>query len=191
MMNVQSLLNLQNLQSFFSRLSKREKMVLYGASFFIFLAFLDRAIIAPSLSKMETQENEIREKKLVIRKDLRIITLKDSIEEESKKYQTYFQQTGSIEEERTAVLKEVENLASESGVYLAYIRPQDIISEGPFKKIVINLNCEAEMPRIVGFLYAIESSTRLLTIDSYVISPKTEESSIAQCRIVVSKIVIP
>ena len=71
-------------------LSKREKMIFYGAVAFIFLAIFDRAVIGPSLVKMQDQEKEIAQKKFIIKKDLRIVMLKDSIEEESAKYKSYF-----------------------------------------------------------------------------------------------------
>ena len=191
MINIGALFNPQNLQAFFMRMSKREKIIFYSATLFIFLAVFDRTVVGPSLSRMQEQEKEIKEKTFIIKKDLHIVALKDSIQEESKKYEGYFSKTGSIEDEKSAILKEVENLASEAKVYLVYIRPQDVVSEGPFKKIIINVSCEATMPDTVKFLHSIESSTRLLTIESYIITPKEEGSSIAQCRVTISKVVIP
>ena len=191
MVNIGALFNLANLQALFTRMSKREKMIFYGAALFIFLAIFDRTVIAPSLLRMQEQEKEIKEKTFIIKKDLYIVALKDNIKEESKKYESYFSKTGSIEDEKGAILKEVENLANDAKVYLVYIRPQDVISEGPFKKIVINVSCEATMPDVVKFLHSIEDSSKLLTIDKYTIIPKEEGSSIAQCRMTISKVVIP
>ena len=185
------MINLKSLQTFIARLSKKEKILFYGAAIFIFLVLLDKAVITPSVSKMKSQDDEIREKKLIIKKDIRILALKNRIEEEHKKYEGYFSKIGSLEEERTSMLKEIENLASENAVYLVYVRPGEMRTEGPFKNLLVNLNCEGEMPQVVSFLYSIENSTKLLTIEKYVISPKAEGSSIAQCRITVSKILMP
>ena len=191
MANPFAIFNLQNLQGIYMRMSKRERIIFYGATIFIFLAVFDRAVIGPSLSRMQEQEKEIAQKKFIIKKDLHIVVLKDSIEEESQKYETYFSKTGSIEDEGRAILKEIETLASEAKVYLVYIRPQEPVTEGPFKRILVDLSCESKMPDVVKFLYSIESSPRLLTIEKYRVVPKEEGSSIAQCRLTVSKVVIP
>jgi Tfp pilus assembly protein PilO len=191
MANPFSALNLQNLQGVYMRMSKRERIVFYAATAFIFLAVFDRAVIGPSLTRMQEQEKEIAQKKFIIKKDLHIVTLKDSIEQESEKYETYFSKTGSIDDEEQSILKEVENLASEAKVYLVYIRPQEPVSEGPFQRILVDVSCESKMPDVVKFLHSIENSSRLLTIEKYRIVPKEEGSSIAQCRMTVSKVVIP
>ena len=47
------------------------------------------------------------------------------------------------------------------------------------------------MPEVVKFLYSVENSGKLMTIEKYVISPKEQGSSIAQCRLTVSKVIIP
>ena len=185
------MIDIKKLQALLERLSKKEKILFYCACIFIFLLLLDKALVEPSLFKIKAQDKEISDKKLIIKKDLRMLKLKDVIEQESQKYNGYFSKSGSLEEEKTLILKEIENLANDNGVYLIYVRPGDIITEGPFKNFIVSLSCEAEMPEVLSFLYSIESSSKLLTIDKYVITPKTEGSSIAQCRITISKILIP
>ncbi|MCM8782891.1 MAG: type II secretion system protein M, partial [Candidatus Omnitrophica bacterium] len=59
---------------------------------------------------------------------------------------------------------------------------------GTFKKYVINLSCEAQMPQLVEFMYNIESSHRLLSIDKYQITPKSKETGVASCTMTIAKI---
>ncbi|RKY28258.1 MAG: hypothetical protein DRP61_02140 [Candidatus Omnitrophota bacterium] len=179
------------ISNFFSKLSKRERLIFYLTIFFVFLFLVDKLVIEPLLSKMKTQEEEIKEKRMLIKKDLHILSIKDRILEESKKYEKFFSKTKSLDEEVTLILKEIESLANKSSVYLIFIRPGEVREEGSFKELLINLNCEGEMSQIVDFLYSIENSPKLLTIERYVISPKSEGSSLAQCRMIISKIVIP
>ena len=83
-------------------------MIFYGAIIFIFLALLDRVIILPAFSKMKAQDDDIREKKMIIKKDLHVMAIKDSIETESEKYKSYFSQTKATDDEEiTAILKEI------------------------------------------------------------------------------------
>ena len=184
-------MNIQNLTTALTKLSQREKIILYGTVVFVSLAMLDRVVIAPSFSKIKSRDEEIRERQLIIKKDLAIVALKENIEQEAKKYEEYFSKTVSLDEARTSVLKEIENLASQSKVYLVYIRPGETVIEGPFKHLLFNVSCEGRMLEMINFLHSIESSAKLLTVEKYVISPKEEKSSAAQCRMTVSKIIMP
>ena len=185
------MVKIAGIQGFVERLSRQEKIYFYGAVIVVSLLIVDRAFIAPSLSKAQAQSKEIEEKTLIIKKDLRILALQDTIQEQRQKYESYFARISSLEEERTLILKEIENLANENEVYLIYVRPGEIVTDGPFQNLTVQLNCEGGMPQIVSFLYALESSSKLMTITKYVLSPKSESSSIAQCRISISKILVP
>ncbi|UCC94425.1 MAG: type 4a pilus biogenesis protein PilO [Candidatus Omnitrophota bacterium] len=185
------MINIKSLQDLFVRLSKREKIVFYGAIISVFFALLFRLIIFPFLSKRESQNEEIKNKKIVIQKDLRLLALKDIIVKESQKYKELFSQKFSPEEQMTSTLKEIENLANEAGIYIVYIRPGETKTEKFFQYYLVNLSCEGEMSQIVGFFHSIEVSNTLLTIERYTIAPKSEGSRIAQCRMTISKMVLP
>jgi Tfp pilus assembly protein PilO len=182
---------LKTLYSALGHLSKREKLVLYAAASFVSLALLDRLIIYPIANKLQTLDNEIREKESGIRRNMRILAQKDRIRTESAKYSTLLNSLKYSEEGITALLKEIEGLASKSEVYLIDMKPAGLKSAGPYKKYLINLNCEAQMEQIVDFMYNIESSKRLLSIDKYQIGPKSESSSVAKCSMSISKVVTP
>ncbi|MCM8757859.1 MAG: type 4a pilus biogenesis protein PilO [Candidatus Omnitrophica bacterium] len=93
------------------------------------------------------------------------------------------------EDDTTSILKELERLANKSGVYIVDIKPAGLRQEGNFKKYVINLSCEVQMEQLVEFMYNIESSHKLLTIERYQISPKSKETSIASCTMTITKLV--
>ena len=181
------MINLQSLQNTFTRFSKKEKIVFYVAVVFVSLALFDRLLIGPSQSRMKAQNEETLAKMMLIKADKRYLAAKDKVEFERKKCESYLSKSTSTEEEVTSTLKEIENLGNQAGIYIDYIRPGDVSAKGFFTKYLINLSCEGEMPQMVGFLYSIENSEKLLTIEKYVITPKTEGSSIARCRITVSK----
>lgn len=185
------MISLQSFQTFYSRLSKREKLVLYAALIALSVVLLDKAIIFPSFSKMKAKDREIQDKKKIIRKDFHILALKEDIERETKKYEGYFSKASSSEEEVTSTLKEIENLASKAKVSVTSIRPGEVMSEKFFDIYLVNVNCEGSMSQIIAFFHSIETSGALLTIERYIISPKSEGSGLAQCRITVSKAVTP
>jgi len=179
---------LQIFSVFLSRLSKREKIVFYAAATFIGLVMLDRLVIGPISGKIRSLNQEIQAKETAIKNGMRIIAQKDRITLESKKYKPFMMGVRSQDEENTALLKEIENLASKSSVYLLDMKPAGIKTLGSSIRFTINVSCEGQMEQIAEFMYNIENSQNLLTIDKFEINPKTRESTIAQCSLTVSKI---
>jgi len=182
------MIKIRSFYTFLSRLSKREKTVLYATVFFVSLTLLDRIIISPVFHRINSLDTEIREKELSVKKNMRILSQKDKIMAESAKYASFLNQAKSEEEEMTSILKELENLASKSSVYLIDMKPGGIKKAGQSKKYMINLSCEAQIEQLTEFMYDIENSKELLTIEKYQIGPKSKESSVAQCSMSISKI---
>lgn len=184
------MIKLQAVYSFLSRLSKRERFILYGALFCVMVAFLDRLIINPVFSKMKTLDEAIEGKKIALSRDLRILTQKERILTESAKYDSYPGKFKSQEEEMSFFLKEIGSLADKNSVYVLDLKPRAIKNEGSSKKYLINLSCEAQMEQIAKFMYDIESMNRPVTIENYQIGPKSKNSSLATCNIIISKIIM-
>jgi len=180
---------LQALYSFLAHLSKREKVIFYAAISFLSLTLLDRLIISPVYSKIKSLNEEIQEKESIIKKNLRILSQKDRISSETAQYASFLNNAKSQEEEATSLLKEIEGLANKAGVYLVDMKPGGLKDKGLSKQYLINLNCESQMEQLAEFMYNIENSNRLLTIEKYQISPKSKESSVVRCSMSIAKIV--
>lgn len=183
--------NIQQIYGGLSHLPKRQRFVLYFAASLVLLVVIDRLIIYPVSSRINSLNKEIDEKEAGIKRDLRILSMKDRIVNESSKYSSFFYSAKSEDEENTILLKEVESLANRSSVYLIDIKPAGVREAGNAKKFLINLNCEAQMEQLVDFMYNIENSVQLLIIEKFQISPKSIESSVARCTMTVSKIALP
>jgi Tfp pilus assembly protein PilO len=183
-------LKLSSIQTFLTRLSKREKSVLYVAAIIISLTLLDRLVIYPIFSKMEELTEEIGEKEAGIKRSLHILTHKDRILAASVKYKTFIKSSKSEEEEMTALLKEIETLASQSAIYLVDMKPGGVEKTKAAKKYLLSLNCEAQLEQMVEFMYDIEKSAELLTIEKYKLGPKSKDSSVARCSMSISKIAL-
>jgi hypothetical protein len=173
----------------FSGLSKKRKVMVYCAAFLLAAAFIDRTMIYPVSSRIRELNKEIKEKESAIKKDARILFMKDRILKETSEYSSMFSATKSEDEENTLLLKEIENLANKSSVYLIDIKPSGT-RQGPSGKFLINLNCEAQMEQLIDFMYNIENSVQLLIIEKFQISRKSSESSVARCAMTISKMAI-
>jgi hypothetical protein len=191
MPKLQNLGTLQILQKFLIRLSKKEKLLFYCAVFFVFLVLLDRLTISPIVSKMRSLDKEIRDKQAGLNKDLRILAQRERTINLKNKYASYLVSAKTEDEEMIAFLKETEKLANQNSISLVELKPAGAGKEGDSKKYLVNLNCEATMEQLVSFIYSLENSDKLMNVDKYQITPRSKESNIVQCNIVISKIVLP
>ena len=184
------ILKIQSFHKFLSRLSQREKLIFYGAVFFISATLLDRFVIDPIFSKMEELNKEIQEKESAIKRSLHILAHKDRILAEREKYSAFSSGLKPGEEEMTSLLREIEKLANKSSVYLIDMKPAGLKKVATSEKYFINLNCEAQMEQLTSFIYDLESSNKLFSVERYLINPKSKESSVAKCSLYISKIVM-
>lgn len=180
------MIKIKSFYTFLSHLSKRERLILYIAAGFTLLLILDRLIVHPVLSKMRSLDKEIQAQTAQIKKDFHILTQKEKIIAESRRYASYSLGELSAEEATTSLLKELEDLANKASVYLVDIKPAGIKQEAGYSKYLVNLSCEAQMEQVIDFMYNIENSKKLLRIEKYNISPKSKESSIAKCSMTIS-----
>jgi cell division protein FtsL len=182
---------LQLLLKTLSGLSKREKVVFYVTCLFLFLVVLDKLVIYPVYSKVISLNKEIKDKETGITQDLRILSQEQRIILETKKYASYLSNPESDEEAITSFLKEIENLANKSSLYIVDMKPAGVKSEkGNTRKFQLSLNCEGQMEQLIEFMFSVENFDSLLNIERYQINPKTKDSSTVQCTITISKIII-
>ncbi|MFH1867406.1 MAG: type 4a pilus biogenesis protein PilO [Candidatus Omnitrophota bacterium] len=181
------MINMLVFYNFLSRLSKREKSVLYISTIFISLALIDRLIVSPIYAKVTSLGKDIKEKEASIKRNIHMLAQKERIEAERTKYSSYIQLLESSDDDVTSLLKEVERLANEASVYLIDIKPAGLKKEEGYSKLLVKLNCEAPMADIAGFMHSIESSDSLLTVESYKIGPKGKGSDAARCSMSISR----
>lgn len=174
-----------------SRFSKREKIVFFTSIVFASLALLDRVIISPILKKMELHNQEIKTTEYVMIKNAKIMQQRERIEAEEKKYAVYAAKAGTDEEEIATLLREIERLASRTSVYLIDLKPAGINEEALVKKFLVNVSCEGEMEELISFMHHIENSHIIMQIGAFNIAPKSANSKVNRCDLLVYKIVIP
>jgi hypothetical protein len=179
---------LQKISAILMRLPKRQRVFLYVAVSFVSLFVLDRLIIRPIYLKILSLERAISERITGIKKNMRILALKNEILSESAQYAPYLHGIEFGEQEVASLLKEVESLANKSSVSIIDIKPQGVREFGSAKAYLINLICEAQMEPLIGFMYDIESSNNLLLISKFQINQKSRESSIASATMTIYKV---
>lgn len=176
--------------AFLHRLSKREKIILAATSAVVGIFLLDRLILHPLVSLYHSVDGELLHLEADIKKSVRLLSQKNHLEEEFKKYASYSVQAKSAEEEAVALLKTIEGIAEEAGVNLVYVKPAAAKTEERLKKYYANLEFEAQMEQLMKFFYQVENSTQLLKIEKFSLQPSAEGSTVVRCLVTVSRSVV-
>jgi Tfp pilus assembly protein PilO len=170
-------------------LTKWEKILFYAATAAVTLTLADRLLLSPVTQKIETLSSEIQDKESGIKRMSFILAQKDRIVAESARYIKFLTKAKNTDEEATTVLKEIEAIANNNSIYLIDLKPIGFRDSGQIKKYVVSITCEGQMENLFSFMYNIESSPQLLRIERCEIIPKSKESSIASCSLMISKII--
>ena len=112
------------------------------------------------------------------------------IVEEKNKHASALMDPQSEEEDTTTFLRDIEDLAKKSSVYLVDIKPSGKNDTVAPKQYLIELNFEGQMEQVFNFFYDITHSDQLVKIERYQIRLKMEGSSIVTCSMFISKLIV-
>lgn len=147
--------------------------------------------LGPVRNKFRNLKDDIaiQEKKLA--RNLRILApaAKNAVEGEYRRYGMRIQKKGSSDEENSQMLAELDRLAGQNKLTLLATKPQKAKIDRDFETYIVEIEVEAEMPAIMGFVYGIETSSQLLRIDRLAIDSKDSGSAIVKGVLLISKIV--
>ncbi|MDD5454516.1 MAG: GspMb/PilO family protein [Candidatus Ratteibacteria bacterium] len=178
------------LNSFIAKLSKREKVIFYVTIFVVFSLVVTRFLFNPAVLRIEALDKETSEQEETIKKNLLLLSRENEIKKEYDKYSPYFEKSETKSIEPISFLKSIENLAQNASVELLDIKPSPLQEGELTKEYFVTLTCEAPMDSIFDFLYSIENSEQLLSVERMTVAPKEEVSDIVRCNIYISKVFI-
>lgn len=131
-----------------------------------------------------------RRKKLA--RNLRVLSSpsKDAAVREYNEFGSTIPQRGSTSEETAAMVAEIEKQATENGVVLSATKQREAKPEKDFEEYQVEIEIEANMKQLVGFLYSVESSAQLLRVERVSLDSKAgAEKGVFRGSLVVSKVV--
>ena len=182
------MLDVKALSRIFAGFSKKERLIFMVACGAIGLALLDRLVVSPIVSQIDSLETQIKQKEESTRRNLHIVSQKERIQSEVRTYASYFSESTQEEENMTSFLKEVESLANKSSLSIVDMKPAGTKEDkNKVKKILIAISCEGQMEQIMDFMYNVENARSFLTVERYQVGPKSKESSVAVCTMTIAK----
>lgn len=177
------------INEFYAKLSKNEKLLLLIASCCVILVLMDQLVLGPILSQIKLLDAEIKAKSQTIRRNLRILSFRDSIMSEFSKYSHYFDMGGKSEDEIISnLLKAIEGVAKDKEITISNVKPGDFENNPVFRVYKTSLECMGKLSDLLQFMSALEESDDLFQIERYALTPKSKGSDIMKCSIDVARI---
>ena len=179
--------SIEKIVTFFGKLSKREKLLLYGAAVTIAFLASDRLLIRPIVRTFQSFGLELQTLEVNIKTSVRLLSQKDRIAEEATRYASYAVEAKTAEEENASLLKYIEELAHESDLNLLYVKPAAVKTEGRIKKYFVTLECQGLMSQVIVFFHSVENAPLPLKIEKYTIQPAAKGSATLKFVATISK----
>jgi len=179
------------IQKFVSKLSEQEKKFFYITVFVVFFAFLDRLFLGPVLGKIKNINEEISRQETSIVRDLRFLSYKDKISEESDMFSKYFAESMKDDDDINAeFLRIVENIATRSNVSLIKSNPSRTAKKKNYVEYYANLDCSGKLEDMISFMHAINTTDDLLKIVKLNITQKRGSEDEINASMTIEKMVI-
>ncbi|MDO8662642.1 MAG: hypothetical protein Q7K98_05425 [Candidatus Omnitrophota bacterium] len=162
----------------FKTLNKREKNILLLTSAVIIFGLSLRTIIAPLLTKNEALNKEIKLTQLKLKKYLRLVNQKESLQGAYAKISANANIPIEGEDVSTSILSQIENLAKNSNLNIIDIRPESQKNLSSSKESYVELRTEGDMESCLKFIYNIENSLALLEVKKSQLRAKPGSSNL-------------
>ncbi len=175
----------------FSKLSKREKYILYISIIIVASVFIDRVMISPVMRVLNNLSEEISVHEKKLERSMRIWNEGDSIRSEYERNMLSLKKILSDEEEIAGLSSEIEKLGRKTAVLIKNIKPLPIEEGTLYTQYKINIEAEAEMPFLMDFIYQLEKSPQLLKVNRFSLTPKNKQSAALKVNLLVTKVLIP
>ena len=163
--------------SVLSKLSKRERTIVYVAIFLGVVGVWNYFFLNKDLEKLEDIKKEISLLLENLKQDTYIIRDKEKIEKAYEAKKGFIERVSSIDQS-TGVSAHIDKLATEAGVIIV-------------KNAAPDIDCQGHWKEIITFLYRISTADILLSVDRLSLSPDASDPTMINVKMSVSYRVIP
>ena len=159
------------------KLSIKEIHLLFICSIVVSIFFIYHFAFNPAVKKWSALKKEISREEIALKRNLRTIAESGTANLEYKKYAGYAKLNGSDEEEKALMMRQIEKLASDAGVYIKQMSPY-LQKEKPrlYKKYSVELECETALQKLTKFIYLLRTSERPLKVEKLHLSSAKSSS---------------
>jgi hypothetical protein len=180
------------IQKFISKLSSKEKILLYITVGIVFVALFERLFLGPVFANLNQIDEQIKEKRVDIIRNLRIVSYEDQILERYNAFEDYFvDEMKSDSDINAQFLRAIETLATNSNVKLVKSNASESEKKDKFSEYYANLDCTGRLRDIITFIHEINSSDSLLKVVKLDMTPKRGDTDEMTASMTIAKMLIP
>ena len=176
---------------FFVHLSRREKIIFYLCLAVVTAAVFYGLVIEKIIKTWTGLNLKIAKAEKELVKNYRLIEKEKEITGEYEKYITYLKAKGSKEDEASTLLLEIETLARNNNVSTTDLKPLGVKGLDFYKKYVFEVSAEAPLKALTKFIYDLQSSSKLLTVENLTLSVKGAGTDILQAKMRLVHVSLP
>ncbi|MHC4166323.1 MAG: GspMb/PilO family protein [Planctomycetota bacterium] len=134
--------------------------------------------------QLHGQVGQLGEKLIAMERSLR---RQEQVEAQSKQFEQRILARGTDAEESGLLLKELETLTRAASVKVKSIRSMPSQRIGDYRKFVVSLEIETRVNGMLEMLYAIDSSAKILTVESLTLKALRSGPNLLGASMVVSR----
>jgi Tfp pilus assembly protein PilO len=173
-----------------SQLNKRERLILALTIILVSFALISKFALRPLFTLNAKLAQELKTKQVHLKRLERMAGRK-ALKDEYETFIRALKMSESQELEMARFLSEIEKLATNSGVNILSLRPQEIEERKSYRRFLVELKCEGNNQQILQFVFLLESSPLLLKIERFQLSSSTSTPGLLTSDLTVSRIAIP
>lgn len=177
-------------KEYFSKLSKRGKVIVYITAIVIFIGLVDRLVYYPIVNRFKELDQEILLQEKQLRINLRNLAARETVLKAYSAYNGYALAAGSDEEEVASLLNEIEGLARKTGLSLVNVKPKPLTKKEFWKQYPVEIEVETEWAPLLKFIHGLYSSKYLLRIKHLRLMPTGRRTTRVKGYLIVNKSVI-
>ena len=182
---------MNEINKFIAGLNDNQKKLLVITVIILVAALFDRLLIAPTMTRLSSIEDDITKEEATIKQDMRFLGYKDRIVKESREIDPYLTKDMSTDEEMIAAfLKKIESLATATKVNLVKINPAPGEQDAEYWKYQADLECSGQLADVISFMHLINTDTELMKVDKFNFSAKKSDTDEIKATMTIEKIIV-
>lgn len=148
----------------FSQLAVREKLLAIGGIAVVFVLVCDKLVVTPWWHHVRRMREEIHRFEREVLAHRKLLSHQSDVAQAMAVYRDYVRTARSADVEMGDLVREVEQLGSQSGVTLGNVTPLPSQRQPPYQEYSVDVQYYGTLEEAVRFLYAVQSSKWLFQV---------------------------
>ena len=169
-------------------LNTREKGLVFATLGVILLSLIYGFGLKPAGLKWAGLNRQVLNKEIALRRNIKFIRQKQEISNIYGQYSGLIKKRATDEEEMADLLNIVENIATDTNIRIANIRPKPTKRSEFYKKYVLEMNCQAAIEDYIEFIYNLQKSGQSVRVEKLKLTSQGRDTPLLKARMLITKV---